>query len=261
MILDPTLIKAGFLVPQVPKTKRVVLCTRALDKMGKTHFAVDGAPPPVAIVALDTGTKEVASKFIGRKELICSYHRVTGRMASIGETQEVAAKEWDQVKQSIIAATEHPKVRSLVVDTGTEVHELVRLAHFGKLEQVLPHHYGPVNKELRNLVKMAYDREDLNVFWIHKMKKQYGQNKKGEDSWTGKYEMAGFSDMPYLCDLTLEHYWSPATPERSGRFGVRVSGVSRQTPDVCGLELEGDDCNFPTLAMMLYPEVDPSWWS
>ncbi len=259
MILDKDLIKAGFLVPQESKNKRIVLCTRALDKLGKTHFAMT-APGPIAIVGLDTGTKEVASKFIGTKELICAYHKVTGNTGNRGETQEIASKEWQTVKDSLITAIRHSKVRSLVVDTGTEVWELCRLAAFGKLEQVLPHHYGPVNKEMRDLVKLAYDRDDLNVIWIHKMKKEYSQNKKGEDSWNGSYAMTGFSDIPFLVDLTLQHYWAPPTEELPGRFGVRCVGVSRQTPDVVGLELEGDDCNFQTLAMLLYPNVDPAWW-
>jgi hypothetical protein len=113
---------------------------------------------------------------------------------------------------------------------------------------------------MRDLVKRAYEREDLNVIWVHKLKKQYKQNRKGEDSWTGAYDMAGYGDMPYLVDCTLEHYWAEATEDAPGRFGVRVVGVSRQTPDVCGLELEGDLCNFQTLASMIYPDVDPAWW-
>ena len=259
MILDPQLIKAGFKVPVKPKTQRVVICTRARDKRGKTHFALT-APGPIAIVGLDTGTKEIASKFLGQKELICAYHKVTGRLDDISKTRDIAEKEWEAVKESIVTATDHPKVRTLMVDTGTEVHELLRLARFGKLEQVMPHHYGPVNKEMRDLVKRAYEREDLNVIWIHKEKKEYKQNRKGEDSWTGSYDMAGYGDMPYLVDVTLQHYWKDATEDAPGCFGIKVVGVGRQTPDVCGLELEGPDCNFQMLATMLYPDVDPAWW-
>jgi len=261
MILDTNLIRAGFAVPTLPKTKRVVVCSRALDKRGKTHWAIEKSPPPVAIVGLDTGTKEVAAKFLKSKELICAYHKISGKLASQADTIARAEQEWAAVKQSILTATQHPRVRTLVVDTGTEVYELVRLAHFGRLESVKPHHYGPVNKEMRDLVKAAYEREDLNVIWVHKMKKQYAQNKKGDDSWTGGYEMAGFSDMPFLVDVTIENYWVNPTEDAPGRFGFRVTGVGRQTPDVCGLELEGADCNFQMLAMLLYPEVDPAWWA
>jgi hypothetical protein len=259
MLLDAPLIKAGFVVPHIPKTQRIVVCTKAKDKCGKTHWAMT-APGPIAVVGLDTGTKEVAAKFLGQKQLICAYHKVTGRLNDISKTRDIAEKEWETVKESLIAATDHPKIRTLVVDTGTEVHELLRLARFGKLEQVLPHHYGPVNKEMRDLVKRAYEREDLNVVWIHKVKKQYKQNRKGEDSWTGEYDMAGYADIPYLVDVTLEHYWVSPTEDAPGRFGARVTGVGRQTPDVCGLELEGDMCTFPVLANMLYPDVDPAWW-
>jgi hypothetical protein len=259
VLLDKDLIRSGFSVPMASKIKRIVMCTKALDKRGKTHFAMT-APGPIAIVGLDTGTKEVASKFLGTKELICAYHKVTGKLADVKKTAEAADKEWDTVRDSIETATNHPKIRTLIIDTGTEVWELLRLARFGKLAQVMPHQYGPVNKEMRDLVKRAYEREDLNVIWIHKLKKQYSQNKKGEDSWNGSYDLAGYSDIPYLVDLTLEHYWVSPTEDEPGRFGIHVTGVGRQTPDVCGLKLEGDDCNFQMLAMMLYPDVDPAWW-
>jgi hypothetical protein len=259
MLLDSTLIKAGFSVPVVPKTKRIVICTKALDKRGKTHFALT-APGPLAIVGLDTGTREVASKFIGQKELICAYHRVTGKTLNQNETMEKAEAEWETVKGSLTVAMDHPRVRTLIVDTGTEVWELLRLARFGRLESVLPHHYGPVNKEMRDLVKRAYEREDLNVIWIHKLKKEYKEGKKGDSHWTGNYDLAGYGDIPYLVDLTLEHYWVSPTEDEPGRFGIRVTGVGRQTPDVCGLELEGPECTFQMLAAMLYPEVDPTWW-
>ena len=36
---------------------------------------------------------------------------------------------------------------TVVMDTASEAHELSRLAAFGKLTQVMPHHYGPVNAE------------------------------------------------------------------------------------------------------------------
>ena len=124
MILDSQLIKAGFKVPVQSTARRVVLCTRARDKRGKTHFALT-APGPIAVVALDTGTKEVAGKFLGQKELICSYHKITGRGDDIEKTRNTAEREWEAVKSAIIAATDHPKIRTLM-DTGTEVHELVR---------------------------------------------------------------------------------------------------------------------------------------
>jgi len=259
MILDATLTKAGFSVPQPPSTRRVVVCSRGLDKRGKTHWAMT-APGPMAIVALDTGTKEVANKFLGNKDLICAYYRVSGPYNDRTAAQEAAEKEWNAVKTSIVTAIQHPKLRTLVVDTGTELWELLRLAWFGKLDHVMPQHYGPVNREMRDLVKGAYERDDLNVVWVHKVKKQYVQNKKGEDSWNGTYEMAGFGDMPYLADITIEHYWRNATEDQPGRFGMRVVGVGRQTPDVCGLELEGEDCTFGMLATLLYPDVDPKWW-
>ena len=248
------LLKAGFRAVKATEARRLVLCTSARDKLGKTHWAFT-APGPIAAIATDTGTEEVAGKCMGQKEIILS----TIDVSDI-DSQDDARREWEKLSGAIIAGMDNPKVRTLVVDTGTEVYETLRLAKFGKLSQVMPHNYVEVNKIMRNLVKRAYQRPDLNCIWIHKQKKEYRQNKKGEDSWTGRYEYAGFGDAPYLVDMKVEHYFVEPNGEEAGRFGVRVVGVSRQTPDVTGLELEGDMCSFGTLAQMVYPDVPPEYW-
>jgi hypothetical protein len=261
IVLDPSLTKAGFFHVRVKAQKRLVLCTCAREKAGKTHFAFT-APGPIAAVATDTGTEEVAGKFLSSKQIILSMVDVSDI-----DNQDEAQREWEKLSGAIIAGMDNPKIRTLVVDTGTEVYETLRLAKFGKISQVKPHHYVEVNKIMRNLIKRAYQREDLNCIWIHKQKKEYKQNKKGDDSWTGRYEFAGFGDAPYLVDMKLEHYFVDPTGEEPGRFGARVVGVSRQTPDVTGLELEGDGippdrlgCNFPSLASMVYPELPVEYW-
>ncbi len=134
------------------------------------------------------------------------------------------------------------------------------MARFGRLESIKPHHYGEVNREFRDLVKLAeQERRDLNAIWIHKMKKEYRQNKKGDDSWTGKYEPAGFSDMAFLADVVVEH--DCKLKEGGGvEFSIFMPKVARQLPDIAGLELAGDLETFETLAMMLYPESSLEDW-
>ncbi len=50
-------------------------------------------------------------------------------------------------------ALESKEIKSIVIDTASEAWELVRLARFGKLTQVMPQHYGPVNTEFRDMIK------------------------------------------------------------------------------------------------------------
>ena len=100
--------------------------------------------------------------------------------------------------------------RTMVVDTHTEFWQMLRLARFGKLEQVPPKKYDEVNKEMRDMVKAVKQRRDLNAFFIHKYKKEYAATKKpdgtqGMDSWTGFYERAGFGDMGFLSDVVVEN--------------------------------------------------------
>ena len=69
-------------------------------------------------------------------------------------------------------ALAEPAVRTISVDTATELWELLRMARFGKLTQVMPYQYGPVNAEFRSLIRMAY-ASDKNLILLHKMRKVY----------------------------------------------------------------------------------------
>ena len=86
---------------------------------------------------------------------------------------------------------------TVVMDTASEAHELSRLAAFGKLTQVMPHHYGPVNAEWRELIRLAYD-SDMNTILIHKMKPKYVNDVR-----TKEYEIKGFSETGYLVQANL----------------------------------------------------------
>jgi hypothetical protein len=126
----------------------------------------------------------------------------------------------------------------------------------------MPQHYGPVNSEFRELWKGIYDdREDLNVVLTHKVKKEYKSGKDGKDAWTGKFERAGFADVPYLVDINLEHTMRfNEEAGVGGLFGVKVLD-SRLAPETTvGMVLEGEECDFMYLACACWPDSAPSDW-
>jgi len=270
-----SLAEAGFLVPSSTIVPRVTVCTVSGEKLGKTHWAIWTAPPPVAVISTDTGTRAVVEKCIRETGKRIHLLQLTAATALLEARRGDAGEgEWKRAKDAIYSAVEDESVRTLVIDTATEMWELCRLSAFGKLAQVKPQHYAIPNGEFRNLLKYAYEaRPELNAVWIHKHKKEYKGNVKDDTSnWTGRYERSGMADVPFLVDVTLEHYKRVERDEENLShlyFGVRVMDSRLKPEMVVGCEFESevgggpgsvDQCDFATLAMSVWPETQASYW-
>lgn len=242
----------GFSVPSEEAAFSLAVCSTGREKKGKTHWAFT-APKPLACIASDTGTESVARNFRRADPRIACYNY---RVPPIGQARSEYEKEWLKLEKAYTSVLLNRNIRSLVGDTWTEIWEMLRLARFGKLTQVMPMQYGPVNNEMKDIVKSLVDRPDLNVVFIHKVKKEYKTNKAGIDAWTGKFERAGFGDMGYLADVTIEHLFNTETRE----FGIKVLDSRYNTAMVVGNEYWGDLCNFQMLASDCFPTTDLDYW-
>lgn len=279
-LLSADMARAGFSVDAKPETPRLVISTAAREKEGKTHFALT-MPDHMAVIATDTGTVEQVNRARARGKHIALCELVADGIKSKTD----AETEWNKVVAALDAVLANRSIRSLVIDTATELWEILRLARFGKLTQVMPHHYGPVNDEFRKLVKKCMARPWLNQNWIHKVKKEYKGASAGSEKevWTGKYERAGFGDMGYLVDLELVNYFDIRKVDDEGIadkrgekiqrvFGVRVAavGATRHNPELAGESFETilghnpmqlpDMCDFTTLARMCWPQTKDAYW-
>lgn len=244
--------KAGFERISNDIAESLSICSSGKEKRGKTFWAFT-APGPIAVIASDTGTENVVRQMQRAGKEIELYRY---QVPPSGEQVSVYDREWVKLENAYQAVLKSD-YRTLITDTATEVWEMMRLARFGKLTQVMPHHYGPVNAEFKELVKSVCAKPGLNSIWIHQLKKEYKQGKEGKDAWTGGWERAGFSGMPYLVDAVIEHYID--LDDRS--FGVRILDSRYRTAEVLGEELTGGLCSFPMLATLLKPEVDEGEWS
>jgi hypothetical protein len=253
---------------------RVAVCTTAGEKVGKTHWGMT-APGPIAVISTDTGTREIVERFIretGKKILLCQLTAATALVEA--RRGDAGASEWGRAKDAIYSAVEDRSVRTLVIDTATEIWELCRLSAFGKLAQVKPQHYAIPNGEFRNLLKYCYEaRTDLNAVWIHKHKKEYkGSIKDDTSNWTGKYERSGMADVPFLVDVVMTQYKRVERDEENLShlyFAMRIEDSRLKPEYVVGCEFETeagggpgaiDQCNFATLAMAVWPETTPNYW-
>lgn len=238
--------KSGFVDARSILVKpRIIMSISGLEKQGKTHFSLT-APGPIAFFSTDIGEEGVVGKFTKDKEIfIMNIDKIDDDSAN------QAPAEFSRFKAAYLAILRGKEVRTIIIDTATEIWELLRMARFGRLTQVMPYMYGPVNAEYRALIREAYNW-DKNLILIHKMKAQYINDKK-----TGEFERSGFSDTGFLVQVNTQIYrYSPAD---GGEFVLWIKDC-RQNPDLAGEEMEGPMANFQMLASSILPDVDIKEW-
>ena len=280
--ISTSLASLGFGEVSLASRKALLVCSQALEKKGKTHFALT-APGPIALISTDTGSEETAAKFKKVGKVIHLLKSTPPK--EIGTNVAAAITEWDKLLKAWYGVISDKSIRTMIVDTHTEFWQVMRLARFGKLEQVPPKKYDEVNKDMRDMIKAIKERQNLNAVFIHKVKKTYVGSRKpdgtaGMDSWNGEYERAGFGDMGYLCDVVVENNFSP--PDEPGKralrrpSGTRADGTSWQVEekdfyirildtryemqDLIGQCFAGEECDFFNLVMAALPDADFDNW-
>lgn len=221
---------------KVKVRKRLIASIEGPQKVGKTHFSLT-APDPIMFFDMDIGSEGVINKFSNKKVWIGQYDY---RMLSGPNPAVAILAMWEKMKADFIFACNSPDILTPVIDTATEMWELIRMARFGKLTQVMPHNYGPVNAEFRDLLRLSYSC-GKDVIFIHKMKAEYVNDKR-----TGRLERAGFTDMGFLVQINLQ-----AWRNQDGEFGMTILDC-RQNPDLVGMELVGPMCNWSFLKDLVF---------
>jgi hypothetical protein len=225
---------------QTKNAKRLIVSVEAQDKEGKTEFGLS-APKPLCLINQDIGLEGVIEKHVKKKEKIYVADFDYRDATSVQEQQ----KMWENAKKCYLDALKSPEIKTLVWDTATEGWELIRLARFGKLTQVMPHSYGPVNAEFQDLIRKAYDT-DKNVIFLHKLKRQYINDKP-----TGVMERAGFGNIGYLVQINIRLIREMGEEGRG--FGMKIINC-RYDANLAGQEVWEPMSNFETLFSLIYPE-------
>ena len=236
---------------------RLIMSLGGLEKCGKTHIALS-APDPIAFQNFDNGMEGVVNKFIqAGKKIHLQDYRDKAQVLKILTMNEAETKShyspiWTRFKADFLKYLEHKLIRSIVWDTGTEVWELARLAAFGKLDKVMPHHYGPLNSEFKALIDLAFSY-DKNLIITHKYKKQYVA--KGEkEVWNGKYEQAGYGGMGFLVQVVGRCF-----RDEEENFCLEIKDC-RHNEKCNGKVYVGEECSFPWLAADVVEGTTPMDW-
>jgi len=294
--LTPDLHMAGGDGP----VRRVIMAVDGLDKHGKTTFALS-APKPLVYMDFDIGSEGVLHKAPNPEGILATKPFLFRPSEIAWETENDAVRnekimqaadpELTRFRRTYMKALTEPvveidgkkrKARTVVIDTGGELWELLRLCEFGKLSQVKPHHYVKVNGIMRDLVRAGFE-SDVNVIWLHKLKAEWKDGPDGKGRKTGTLERSGFSDMSYLVQANLLAYRVPAEQGdtvsvkwKSGEgvfdvpleprsdpsdLGFRiVVGNSRHDATLEGQVMEGPMATFPFIASMMIPGTSPEDW-
>lgn len=234
---------------------RLVLRIGGLEKNGKTHFGMT-APGATGILDMDRGLEGVIEKFLPFKTIYrCNFR------AMPAETQKDYEARWDTFKERHYTLLEGHDVRTILWDTDTEAWEMARLAFFGKLSQIKPHHYAEINREFRSLIDAAFDH-DKNLILICKYKKQYVAREGGRDDdakWNGKYEEAGFTDMPFIVQANLRTRIVVDKETKEKTPTVEVVNC-RHNMQLNGEVFEGGMATFPWVAASIVDGTSPEDW-
>jgi hypothetical protein len=179
---------------------------------------------------------------------------------------------WEPFVSLYHDATRH--ARTIVLDTGGEFYQFLRICHFGKLHQNPQLSYGPVKAEYVALIREA-KRNHTNLILIHQQKDEYKRKMVGDEEKsfsTGNRVIDGMDKINYLIDAFLLARGVPpqykVERDKATRKKTKIETEPRRWEvEILNakhdLSLNGtilEDPDFATVAMMLKPEVDVEAW-
>jgi hypothetical protein len=237
----------GFTVPDPASIpRRVIASIAGFEKVGKSFLAYTGRPPLV-VINLDVGDEGVIEQFKAQGKDVYIYNIPLVRPTSIIEASEDAGpamwkQQWSQLNTTL-EQVYRLNPGTVVIDTMTEAYELARLAHFGKLTQVMPHQYTMVQSEVRSMVRMAYAAEQTSTVFIHKMGYNFDSKLP---------EIKGYNQMPFMVQANLENYKMP-NPAGYGidTFYSKIKDC-RQNPHTNGMVLDGANFSLEYLEWLIH---------
>lgn len=283
--LDLGLDSPSFISDIPDISPRIIMNVEALEKCGKTTWGLS-APGPIVLFNIDRGLEGVVQRFRdeGKKIIVAGMLGTAkgGRLPHYGfvkperrkgegakqasYTQRVADANrpiWRQFVKDYLEALQS-KVRTLVIDTGTELWLLARYAFWGAASPPGAKLTGTIKEEFSSLVTMA-EEYDKNVIWLHRLRPEYADviNKQTgvkEAIKTGRMERYGHSEMGFDVQTNVR-----LTKERVGKKN-RARTVYRATVLDCrlnamleGMELEDDECSFPWFASAVFGTDVEEW--
>lgn len=240
--------------------KGIFINVVGLPGVGKTNFGLT-APGPIAVQNMDVGLDKLLYKFKDKDLAYKNYrlpfeHKQLNKVISrkqedrlpMALDMDAVIDLWEEYKRDFVALLRDPNVNTILQDSITDSWELIRGARFGKLDQVLPTNYGPVNLEYSYLYKLALESDKV-LITTQKLKKEY-RGEKGKESWTGGYEPSGYSGFGFLVEINIRAYREYDEDAGTKVFKMEITKC-KPNPTLETLTLVNDMCNFDTIMQFL----------
>lgn len=270
--------------------KRLICNVQSIKKsVGKTRFAFT-APKPIGYISIEIGSEEgPADEFIpDNRESFDGIQIVRIQMAdpaypnildypatkegrksydeALSEAvQDAAQPAWDSFYSAYYASIAN--MRTTVIDTGTDLYQLQRLANFGRLEKIPQLAYGQLKREFSKLFDDAFKSSGNLIVNSHmKDRGQTTVDDRGREKWTasGIYEMDGCQVVTDKVQAVIE-MWRDDLQEIDIETGLFVKFHaqivdSRHTPSCMGRKFSTLDISFPDVAMAIFKGSTISDW-
>lgn len=223
---------------------------------GKSWYAMT-APGPIFYAAFDEyGWRRVDPERRRSKEIILArYPFKPTRKKGAEEVSNLkeAIDTWSRFQEDWLYQID--RVRTIVLDREDLAWKLFRFATFGKKSDAASK-YETVNEDYIALLQMATRRSvNLGLLrgvgdkWVSKFDpakgKMVGHN-------TGEIVPEGMKLVPDLVDVVLWHRWD----DKERAFFTKL----QKFPNVEERGREHQNLDFPMMAMLAFPQVDPAVW-
>lgn len=231
---------------------------------GKTRFACT-APDPIGFIPLDRKTRKTVERWMKEfdKKIImpkADFIRVGNAMQLAKMDEREAKKHYrqhvDAIKEAAFRMYDIPEVRTVVIDTGTQLWEDMLFAEYGRSQRIMPRDRGPANQEMIDFLNFMSGK---HLILTHKAQEIWKNDKP-----TGKNRLQGFPHLGYHVNVIAELQNNPTkTLNDSGCFIMNVS-MCQDNPEIQGPNgkelLLDEEINFQMLAMKIYPESEWEQW-
>lgn len=251
--------------------KRLIASIQGPVKSGKTTLALTG-PPPIGYISLEIGGSEgPGDKYVDDPNVRMAEIRMADpaypENANEKQVQE-AIQQAAFEAQNLFYEAYYESInnfRTTIVDTGSDLWELIRMANFGRLEKIQQLSYTVLNRQFDKLLDDAFS-SNSNVIFIHHLKEkweQYEENGKMKGRPSGVFEMVGYSGIKKKVQVVLETWREdlvepdPVT-DLSVKFGAQVMD-SRLNAAAMGTRFEYDEIAFADIAAKVAGGSPKDW--
>ncbi|HEX6825451.1 MAG TPA: AAA family ATPase [Nitrospiraceae bacterium] len=240
---------------------KLAMAVYGLQGSGKTKLAIT-APDPIGFVALDRKARKTVERiskelgktvFMPKEDFIRVGNPMELATMKVEQAKIVYRRHVDSIKMACFKLYKHPQVRTIVLDTGSQLWEDMLFAHFGRNDRIMPRDRGAVNQEMIDLLNALSGK---HLIITHKAKEVWRNDKP-----TGRFEIAGFPHIGYHVNSMIELKCDSKKEEGDdGRFTLDMI-LCQDNPAIQGPGgknlLSDDMISFQNLAQLIYPDADP----